>query len=202
MSNTRTAWWKEAVVYQVYTRSFKDSNGDGIGDLGGILEKLDYIADLGVGIIWLNPIYRSPNDDNGYDTSDYRQIMDGFGTMRQFDELLAAVHSRGMRLIMDLVVNHTSDEHEWFRESRSSKESAYRDYYIWHPGKEGGVPNNWRSFFEGPTWELDPATGEYYLHLFSRRQPDLNWEKSESAMKSGTSSASGSRRESTGSGWT
>jgi oligo-1,6-glucosidase len=172
----KTAWWKEAVVYQVYTRSFKDSNGDGIGDLGGVLEKLDYIADLGVGIIWLNPIYRSPNDDNGYDISDYRQIMDEFGTMSLFDELLAAVHSRGMRLIMDLVVNHTSDEHEWFRESRSSKESAYRDYYFWHPGKDGGVPNNWRSFFEGPTWELDPATGEYYLHLFSRRQPDLNWE--------------------------
>ncbi|TVR62773.1 MAG: alpha-glucosidase [Spirochaetaceae bacterium] len=172
----RQAWWKEAVVYQVYTRSFKDSNGDGIGDLGGVLEKLDYIADLGVGIIWLNPIYRSPNDDNGYDISDYRQIMNEFGTMRLFDELLAAVHSRGMRLIMDLVVNHTSDEHEWFRRSRSSKESEFRDYYIWHPGKEGGLPNNWRSFFEGPAWELDPATGEYYLHLFSRRQPDLNWE--------------------------
>jgi oligo-1,6-glucosidase len=169
-------WWKEAVVYQVYTRSFKDSDGDGIGDLGGILEKLDYIQDLGVGIIWLNPIYRSPNDDNGYDISDYREIMEEFGSMRLFDELLEGIHRRGMRLIMDLVVNHTSDEHAWFRESRASKENPYRDYYIWHPGREGSLPNNWRSFFEGPAWELDPATGEYYLHLFSRRQPDLNWE--------------------------
>ncbi len=170
------AWWKEAVVYQIYCRSFMDSNGDGIGDIPGIISKLDYLKNLGVDTIWLNPIYNSPNDDNGYDISDYRNIMDEFGTMGDFDILLEKVHSHGMRLIMDLVVNHTSDEHPWFAESRSSADNPKRDYYIWQPGKDGEIPNNWNSFFEGPAWELDSATGEYYLHLFTRKQPDLNWD--------------------------
>lgn len=169
-------WWKESVVYQVYPRSFYDSNGDGIGDLRGIIEKLDYIKELGVDVIWLCPVYRSPNDDNGYDISDYYDIMDEFGTMADWKELLAEVHKRGMKLIMDLVVNHTSDEHPWFIESRSSKGNKYRDYYIWRPGKNGREPNNWESTFSGSAWEYDEKTGEYYLHLFSKKQPDLNWE--------------------------
>lgn len=169
-------WWKESVVYQVYPRSFYDSNGDGIGDLRGIIEKLDYIKELGVDVIWLCPVYRSPNDDNGYDISDYYDIMDEFGTMADWKELLAEVHKRGMKLIMDLVVNHTSDEHPWFIESRSSKDNKYRDYYIWRPGKNGREPNNWESTFGGSAWEYDEKTGEYYLHLFSKKQPDLNWE--------------------------
>lgn len=169
-------WWKESVVYQVYPRSFYDSNGDGIGDLRGIIEKLDYIKELGVDLIWLCPVYRSPNDDNGYDISDYYDIMDEFGTMADWKELLAEVHKRGMKLIMDLVVNHTSDEHPWFIESRSSKDNKYRDYYIWRPGKNGREPNNWESTFSGSAWEYDEKTGEYYLHLFSKKQPDLNWE--------------------------
>lgn len=165
-------WWKESVIYQIYPRSFKDSNGDGIGDLRGIIEKLDYLKELGVDILWLSPIYASPNDDNGYDISDYYSIMPEFGNMDDFDELLAGIHDRGMKLVMDLVVNHTSDEHDWFRASRQSRDNPYRDFYIWKPEK----PNNWQSFFSGDAWTLDPATGEYYLHLFSRRQPDLNWE--------------------------
>jgi len=169
-------WWKEAVVYQVYPRSFYDTNGDGIGDLRGIIQKLDYLKDLGVDVIWLNPVYKSPNADNGYDISDYYDIMDEFGTMADFDELLEEVHKRGMKLIMDLVVNHTSDEHRWFIESRSSKHSPYRDYYIWRPGKDGREPNNWVSIFSGPAWQYDEKTGEYYLHLFAVKQPDLNWE--------------------------
>ncbi len=169
-------WWKEAVVYQVYPRSFKDSNGDGIGDLPGIIQKLDHIKSLGVDVVWLSPIYKSPNDDNGYDISDYYDIMEEFGTMHDFDELLAGIHERGMKLLMDLVVNHSSDEHEWFKESRSSKDNPKRDYYIWKPGKEGGPPNNWQSFFSGSTWEYDEHTEEYYLHLFTKKQPDLNWE--------------------------
>lgn len=169
-------WWKESVVYQVYPRSFYDSNGDGIGDLRGIIEKLDYIKELGVDVIWLCPVYRSPNDDNGYDISDYYDIMDEFGSMADWKELLAEVHKRGMKLIMDLVVNHTSDEHPWFIESRSSKDNKYRDYYIWRPGKNGREPNNWESTFSGSAWEYDEKTGEYYLHLFSKKQPDLNWE--------------------------
>ncbi len=173
------SWWKEAVVYQVYVRSFNDSNGDGIGDLRGVIERLDYLGDLGVNVLWLNPIYPSPNDDNGYDISDYRGIHPDFGTMEEFEELLARVHDRGMRLIMDLVVNHTSDEHRWFREARSSRENRYRDYYIWREPRGQGPPNNWRSFFGGPAWDWDEATGEYYLHLFSRKQPDLNWENPE-----------------------
>lgn len=169
-------WWKEAVVYQIYPRSFKDTNGDGIGDLRGIIEKLDYIKTLGANIIWLNPIYRSPNDDNGYDISDYRNIMDEFGTMDDFDELLKDAHEKGLRIVMDLVVNHTSDENMWFVESRKSKDNKYRDYYIWRKGRDGNPPNNWGSCFSGSAWEYDEATGEYYLHLFSKKQPDLNWE--------------------------
>ena len=171
-------WWKEGVVYQIYPRSFKDSNGDGIGDLRGIIEKLDYIKELGANIIWLNPIYKSPNDDNGYDISDYRNIMDEFGTLADFDELLRKMHEKGIRLVMDLVVNHTSDENKWFVESRKSKDNDYRDYYIWRKGRNGNPPNNWGSYFSGPAWEYDDTTGEYYLHLFSKKQPDLNWENS------------------------
>lgn len=171
-----TNWWKEQVIYQIYPRSFKDSNGDGIGDLGGIIEKLDYLQKLGVDILWLSPVYQSPNDDNGYDISDYYNIMDEFGTMSDFDELLAGVHARGMKLLMDLVVNHTSDEHKWFEESRKSKDNPYRDYYHWLPAENGKPPTNWRSFFAGSTWEYDEATEEYYLHLFTKKQPDLNWE--------------------------
>ena len=169
-------WWKEGVVYQIYPRSFKDSNGDGIGDLKGIIEKLDYLKNLGVNIIWLCPIYKSPNDDNGYDISDYRDIMDEFGTKEDFNELLSEMHSRGLKLIMDLVVNHTSDEHNWFAESRKSKDNEYRDYYIWKDGKEDNPPNNWGSFFSGSAWKYDETTEQYYLHLFSTKQPDLNWE--------------------------
>ena len=174
------AWWKEGVVYQIYPRSFKDSDGDGIGDLCGIIEKLDYLQALGVDIVWLSPVYQSPNDDNGYDISDYRAIMAEFGTMADFDALLAGLHERGIKLVMDLVVNHTSDEHPWFVESRSAKDNPKRDWYVWRPGKpDGREPNNWQSFFSGSVWEYDEGTGEYYLHLFSRKQPDLNWENSE-----------------------
>ena len=169
-------WWKEAVVYQVYPRSFKDSNGDGIGDLKGITSKLDYIKTLGVDVIWLSPHYDSPNADNGYDIRDYRKVMKEFGTMEDFDELLKGAKQRGMRVVLDLVVNHTSDEHKWFVESRKSKVNPYRDYYIWRPAKDGQVPNNWTSFFSGSAWKLDPATNEYYLHLFAEKQPDLNWD--------------------------
>ncbi|SDC32794.1 alpha-glucosidase [Pelagirhabdus alkalitolerans] len=173
---TKQKWWKEAVAYQVYPRSFKDSSGDGIGDINGVIEKLDYLKDLGIDVIWMSPIYQSPNDDNGYDISDYKDIMPDFGTMEDFDRLLEETHNRGMKLIMDLVINHTSDEHEWFIESRSSKDNPYRDYYIWHPGKDGKEPNNWESIFNGSAWQYDEKTGEYYLHVFSKKQPDLNWE--------------------------
>jgi oligo-1,6-glucosidase len=169
-------WWKEAVVYQIYPRSFKDSNGDGIGDLKGITSQLDYIKGLGVDVIWLSPIYDSPNADNGYDIRDYRKIMTEFGTMADFDELLKGIHQRNMKMILDLVVNHSSDENAWFAESRKSKENPYRDYYIWRPVKDGKEPNNWTSFFSGPAWKKDPETGEYYLHLFAEKQPDLNWD--------------------------
>ena len=172
----RSNWWKEAVAYQVYPRSFMDSNGDGIGDIQGIITKLDYLQQLGIDVIWISPIYPSPNDDNGYDISDYQGISPEFGTLEDFNELLDEVHKRGMKLIMDLVINHTSDEHEWFIESRSSKDNPYRDYYIWHPGKDGKAPNNWESIFGGSVWEYDEETGEYYMHVFSRKQPDLNWE--------------------------
>ncbi len=169
-------WWKESVVYQIYPRSFYDSNGDGIGDLPGITQKLDYLKSLGADVVWLSPVYKSPNDDNGYDISDYQAIMTEFGTLADFDRMLAGMHQRGIKLVMDLVVNHTSDEHPWFVESRKSKDNPYRDYYIWRPPKDGKEPNNWEAAFSGSAWQLDPATGEYYLHLFSKKQPDLNWE--------------------------
>lgn len=169
-------WWKESVVYQIYPRSFMDSNGDGIGDLRGIISKLDYLKTLGVDVVWLCPVYESPNDDNGYDISNYRGIMHEFGTMADWEELLAGLHDRGMKLIMDLVVNHSSDEHAWFVESRKSKDNPYRDYYIWRPGKDGKEPNDWGSFFSGPAWKYDEQTDEYFLHIFSEKQPDLNWE--------------------------
>ena len=170
-------WWKEAVIYQIYPRSFMDSNGDGIGDIKGITSRLDYLKYLGVDVIWLSPIYKSPNDDNGYDISDYQAIMDEFGTMEDFDEMLSQAHKRGLRIIMDLVVNHTSDEHKWFMESRKSKDNEYRDYYIWRDGKDAETPpNNWGSCFGGSAWQYDETTGMYYLHLFSKKQPDLNWD--------------------------
>ena len=168
-------WWKESVVYQIYPRSFMDSNGDGIGDLNGITEKLDYLKKLGIDVIWLSPVYRSPNDDNGYDISDYEAIMDEFGTMADFDRMLEEAHARGIRIVMDLVVNHTSDEHPWFVESRSSRNNSKRDFYFWREGKNGSPPNNWGSFFSGSAWEYDEETDMYYLHQFSRKQPDLNW---------------------------
>lgn len=165
-------WWKEGIVYQIYPKSFKDSNNDGIGDIKGIIEKIPYLKDLGINIIWLNPIYDSPNDDNGYDIRDYQAILKEFGTMEDFDLLLSELHKNNIKLIMDLVVNHSSDEHNWFVESRKSKDNTYRDYYIWQKEK----PNNWGSFFGGSSWEFDELTKEYYLHLFSKKQPDLNWE--------------------------
>lgn len=169
-------WWKEAVVYQVYPRSFKDSNGDGIGDLPGIIQKLDYLKNLGVNVVWLCPVYKSPNDDNGYDISNYQDIMDDFGNMKDIESLLTETHRRDIKLIMDLVVNHTSDEHPWFIESLASLDNPYRDFYIWRKGKNGLPPNNWGSVFGGSAWEYDESTQEYYLHLFSKKQPDLNWE--------------------------
>ncbi|MFF2272078.1 alpha-glucosidase [Agromyces sp. NPDC058136] len=179
-------WWKHAVVYQVYPRSFQDSDGDGIGDLRGILQRLDHLERLGIDVVWLSPIYRSPQADNGYDISDYQAIDPTFGTLDDFDELLAAMHARGMKLVMDLVVNHTSDEHPWFVESRQGLDSPKRDWYWWRgarpqhePGLPGSEPTNWESFFSGPAWTFDERTGEYYLHLFASKQPDLNWENPE-----------------------
>ena len=170
-------WWKESVVYQIYPRSFCDSNGDGIGDLNGITGKLDYLKELGIDVIWLSPVYKSPNDDNGYDISDYQAIMEEFGTMEDFDRMLATAHEKGSKIMMVLVVNHTSDEHKWFIESRKSTDNPYRDYYIWRPAKEdGSLPNNWGSCFSGPAWEYDKTTDMYFLHLFSKKQPDLNWD--------------------------
>ena len=170
-------WWQEVVVYQIYPRSFKDSNGDGIGDLRGIIEKLDYLHTLGIGAIWLSPVYKSPNDDNGYDISDYEDIMDEFGTMADMEELIAEADKRGIKIVMDLVVNHTSDEHHWFIESRKGKDNPYRDYYVWaDPAADGGVPTELQSVFLGSAWKYDEASGQYFLHLFSQRQPDLNWE--------------------------
>ncbi|WP_262490000.1 alpha-amylase family glycosyl hydrolase, partial [Hymenobacter sp. AT01-02] len=170
-------WWKETVVYQIYPRSFQDSNGDGVGDLRGIISKLDYLKSLGVGTVWLNPIYASPNDDNGYDISDYRQIMPAFGTMQDFDALLKGLHQRNIKLVMDLVVNHSSDEHEWFKQARSSRTNPYRDYYHWWPAEKGKPTPRW-SFFDvnSDAWKYDSLTNSYYLHYFSRKQPDLNWE--------------------------
>ena len=179
-------WWKSAVVYQVYPRSFADSDGDGIGDLVGITNRLDHLVALGVDVLWLSPVYRSPMDDNGYDISDYQDIDPVFGTLEEFDRLLAAVHDRGLKLIMDLVVNHTSDEHPWFVESRSSRDNPKRDWYWWRPARDGmragdpgAEPTNWRAAFSGSAWQLDEITEEYYLHIFSPKQPDLNWENRE-----------------------
>lgn len=170
-------WWKNAVVYQIYPRSFKDSNGDGIGDLEGIYEKLDYLAELGIDVIWMSPVYKSPNDDNGYDISDYQDIMDDFGTMADFDRVLEKAHRLNIKIMMDLVVNHTSDEHKWFLESKKSKDNPYHDYYIWaDPDKNGNPPNRWESCFSGSAWEYVESVGQFYLHSFSRKQPDLNWD--------------------------
>jgi oligo-1,6-glucosidase len=173
------AWFRSGAVYQIYPRSFQDSNGDGVGDLRGVIRRLDYLRRLGVSAIWLCPIYASPNDDNGYDISDYERINPEFGTMEDFEELLAAAHERGIRVILDMVLNHSSDEHAWFKESRRSKDSRKRDWYIWRKGSAEGAPNRWGSMFGGPAWELDAGTGEYYLHLFTKKQPDLNWENAE-----------------------
>ncbi len=175
MNNEKRTWWKEAVVYQIYPRSFADSNGDGIGDLNGITAHLDYLKNLGIDVIWVSPVYASPNHDNGYDISDYRAIMKEFGTMEDFDRMLSEIHARGMKLVMDLVANHSSDEHAWFVESRKGKDNPYRDYYIWQDGKNGGPPNNWGSCFSGSAWEKDEESGQYFLHLFTKEQPDLNW---------------------------
>lgn len=176
MNNTK--WWQTAVIYQIYPRSFQDSDGDGIGDLRGVINRLDYLEQLGITAIWLSPVYKSPNDDNGYDISDYQDIMSEFGTMEDMDELIEEAKLRNIRILMDLVVNHTSDEHPWFIEARKGKDNPYRNYYIWRDPVNGGVPNSLRSTFSGPAWEFDEASGQYYLHLFSRRQPDLNWENS------------------------
>ncbi|SDE53348.1 alpha-glucosidase [Auraticoccus monumenti] len=185
-TDDQAAWWRSAVVYQIYPRSFADSDGDGIGDLGGITARLDHLQTLGVDVLWLSPVHRSPQADNGYDISDYQDIDPLFGDLAQLDALLDGVHERGIRLLMDLVVNHTSDEHPWFLESRSSRENPKRDWYVWRdarpgttPGEPGAEPNNWGSFFSGPAWHLDERTGQYYLHLFDRKQPDLNWENPE-----------------------
>ncbi len=188
-SNEAPEWWKSAVVYQVYPRSFADGDGDGIGDLPGLLSRLDHLAALGVDVVWLSPVYSSPQDDNGYDISDYQGIDPVFGSLDDLDAIVAGLHERGMKLVMDLVVNHTSDEHPWFVESRSSKDNPKRDWYWWRrpragmaAGDPGAEPTNWASFFSGPTWELDEASGEYFLHLFSRKQPDLNWENPQVRM--------------------
>lgn len=175
----KTRWYKNAVVYQIYPRSFNDSNGDGIGDINGITEKVDYIKNLGVDAVWLSPCYKSPNDDNGYDISDYRDVMDEFGTLEDWQNMLDAFHSKDIKVIMDLVVNHTSDEHKWFKESRKSKDNPYRDYYIWRDGigsDKKRPPNDWKACFGGSAWEYDEATEQFYLHLFSKKQPDLNWD--------------------------
>lgn len=176
MSISHPAWWKRSSVYQIYPRSFCDSNGDGIGDIPGITSKLDYLKNLGVDVVWLSPIYQSPNDDNGYDISDYRAIMAEFGQMSDFDAMLAGMTERGISLMMDLVVNHTSDEHAWFQQARTSRDNPYHDYYIWKEPVDGREPTNWESAFSGSTWSWNEATGEYYLHMFSPKQPDLNWE--------------------------
>jgi oligo-1,6-glucosidase len=176
-ANDRTAtWWKEAVVYQVWPRSFRDSDGDGLGDLRGIIEKLDHIAELGTTVVWLSPHYDSPNIDNGYDVRDYCSVGPEFGTLDDFDELVAGIKARGMRLVVDLVVNHSSDEHAWFVDSRRSRKSEKRHWYIWRDGRGDAPPNDWRSFFGGSAWTYDDASGQWYLHLFHAKQPDLNWE--------------------------
>ena len=168
-------WWKKAVIYQIYPRSFQDSNGDGIGDIPGILRRLDYLADLGIDAIWLSPVYQSPQDDNGYDISDYEKIDPMFGTMEDMDQLIAKAKEKNIRIIMDLVLNHTSDEHTWFLEAKKSRDNPYHDYYIWRDGEPGKMPNEMRAVFGGPAWEWVPEVGQYYLHQFTVKQPDLNW---------------------------
>lgn len=172
----KVQWWQNTVVYQIYPRSFQDSNGDGLGDIPGIIERLPYLKALGVQVIWLSPIYQSPNDDNGYDISDYRKVLPEFGTMADVQEMLEVAHHLGLKIMMDLVVNHTSDEHQWFKESRKNKDNPYRNYYIWRDPVDGHEPNNWLSDFGGSAWEFDNNTQQYYLHLFSKKQPDLNWD--------------------------
>ncbi|WP_349517528.1 alpha-amylase family glycosyl hydrolase, partial [Leuconostoc mesenteroides] len=172
----KVQWWQNTVVYQIYPRSFQDSNGDGVGDIPGIIERLPYLKALGVQVIWLSPIYQSPNDDNGYDISDYRKVLPEFGTMADVQEMLEVAHHLGLKIMMDLVVNHTSDEHQWFKESRKNKDNPYRNYYIWRDPVDGHEPNNWLSDFGGSAWEFDNNTQQYYLHLFSKKQPDLNWD--------------------------
>lgn len=172
----KKTWWKEAVVYQIYPSSFMDSNNDGVGDIKGVIQKLDYLKELGIDVIWLSPVYKSPKDDNGYDISDYEDIMDEFGIMEDFDELLNEAHKRNIKILMDLVVNHSSDEHKWFIEAKKSKDNKYRDYYMWADPKDGKEPNNWSSFFGGSVWQYDEESNQYYLHLFTKKQPDLNWE--------------------------
>ena len=175
--NTKRMWWEKSIVYQIYPKSFYDSNQDGIGDLQGVIQKLDYLHELGIDVIWLSPVYTSPMDDNGYDISDYQGIAEEFGTMEEMEQLIAEAGRRGMKLIMDLVVNHTSDEHPWFAESKTNKLHPHRDWYIWQDGNEsGGPPNRWQSVFGGSCWEYEPVTGQYYMHTFSKKQPDLNWE--------------------------
>src|SRR5690554_12213 len=170
------SWWKNSVVYQIYPKSFQDSNGDGIGDIPGIISRLDYLEKLGIDVIWLSPVYESPMDDNGYDISDYQAIHPDFGTMEDMDQLIDEADKRGIKIVMDLVVNHTSDEHEWFQEALKGKDNPYRDYYVWRDPVNGGPPNDLESTFSGSAWEYDEASGQYYLHLFSKKQPDLNWE--------------------------
>ncbi|MEM9141508.1 MAG: alpha,alpha-phosphotrehalase [Bacteroidota bacterium] len=183
MVSISKTWWKESVVYQIYPRSFKDTTGNGIGDIYGIIQKLDYIKSLGIDVIWLCPVYKSPNDDNGYDISDYRTISEDFGGQEAFDLLLERMREKGLKLVMDLVANHTSDEHFWFAEAKKAKDNPYRDYYIWKDGKNGGPPNNWQSFFSGSAWEYDDRTDQYYLHYFTKKQPDLNWENPKVRME-------------------
>jgi oligo-1,6-glucosidase len=201
MTLPQETWWKSAVVYQIYPRSFADSNGDGFGDLGGIVGRLDYLRALGVDVIWLSPIYRSPQADNGYDISDYRDIDPLFGTLAEFDALLAKVHDLGMKLVTDLVVNHTSDEHPWFVESRSSRDDPKRNWYIWRDARDGAEPNNWGSLFGGSAWQWEQATEQYYLHVFDRKQPDLNWENVRCERSYTTSCGGGSTAASTASAW-
>lgn len=179
-----THWWQESVIYQIYPRSFNDSNGDGIGDINGIIEKLDYLEKLGVDAVWLSPVYQTPNDDNGYDISDYEVIMEEFGTMSEMEKLISEANKRSIKIIMDLVVNHTSDEHKWFIEAKKSKSNPYRDFYIWaDPAENGGVPNELTSNFSSAAWEYDKESRQYYLHLFGKKQPDLNWENKEMREK-------------------
>lgn len=176
MAEKNQKWWKNAVVYQIYPKSFQDSNGDGVGDIKGIIRRLDYLADLGIDAVWISPMYCSPQNDNGYDISDYQDIDPMFGTLADMDELIAEAGKRKIRIIMDLVLNHTSDEHRWFQEAKKSRENPYHDYYVWRDGEEGICPNDMKAVFGGPAWEWVPEVKQYYFHQFAPEQPDLNWE--------------------------